>query len=1132
ITCRVCVSMLEVYLEDVFDLFSNRKQVTVRKDYLDNSFHVVGAKSIPVRQYKDVEELLQRAEALRTFAATAIHARSSRAHALFQLELYTTFESTDIAPRTAKILLADLAGCERIKLAQTETGIPFEEARNINLSLLSLGSCIEAVTMRKGSSQNIPEFRNSTLTKLLKEYLGGNSVSSIVVTVGPSVRDARLSVQSLRFADRAMKVVTHAKINTVKPITEFDDADGSEDKVREAYNKKKEALHVEFQVQSELQKLQNKITILECQLMNSVDDEVVARLQEEISTYQKSLADADLELQQQRRVLYDSEVMLEEQLKELNTRMQEMIEENEETTENLLAECRKKHTERLEVEQKRHEEEVDVLLKSHEFELERINQLLQDSDTKCAELTTTLFKTKEDLRKTDGLVDEMQMALEELGEASKATETELYGYVEQLRSENSRLSTAIDTLRQQLKESEASVEDRDNRLKEHEESLDTLRQQLKESEASVEDRDNRLKEHETSLDTLRQQLKESEASVEDRDNRLKEHETSLDTLRQQLKESEASVEDRDNRLKEHETSLDTLRQQLKESEASVEDRDNRLKEHETSLDTLRQQLKESEASVEDRDNRLKEHETSLDTLRQQLKESEASVEDRDNRLKEHETSLDTLRQQLKESEASVEDRDNRLKEHETSLDTLRQQLKESEASVEDRDNRLKEHETSLDTLRQQLKESEASVEDRDNRLKEHETSLDTLRQQLKESEASVEDRDNRLKEHEKSLDTLRQQLKESEASVEDRDNRLKEHEKSLDTLRQQLKESEASVEDRDNRLKEHETSLDTLRQQLKESEASVEDRDNRLKEHEESLDTLRQQLKESEASVEDRDNRLKEHEESLDTLRQQLKESEASVEDRDNRLKEHETSLDTLRQQLKESEASVEDRDNRLKEHEESLDTLRQQLKESETTVVVLTADLKQLKEKMFIDQADLKERIAFLEVELKRCEEKGAYYSALVDEMQAELHCANERVAAMSDQVQNMEVRVFDVCGYMFEAFSVKCQDTVSAFASFTKGVTEDLTKGTTERLRLLAEVVELRSSTVARKAATQRRASAVSSLVQSAQEILSKIADEVEDVDNFSDRSAVVASFVNSPKESWGADLSPRFTEESLTC
>lgn len=248
----VTMSMWELYLEDVYDLLQSRKKLAVRQD-TPSSFCVVGQREVPVRSYSEVLDLIKDGECLRTTAATAMNSRSSRAHTLFQLKITT---QSKVGVKVAKVVLADLAGCERIKVAKTDKGTALDEACNINLSLLSLGNCIEAAVQRskqgKGT-ENMGEFRQSVLTKLLKEFIGGNSRTAIMCTIAPTLADSHLSMQALRFANRAKQIQNHATVNLqlTKSVADLSISgmDWEVAGVREAYALKVDLLKKECSVE-------------------------------------------------------------------------------------------------------------------------------------------------------------------------------------------------------------------------------------------------------------------------------------------------------------------------------------------------------------------------------------------------------------------------------------------------------------------------------------------------------------------------------------------------------------------------------------------------------------------------------------------------------------------------------------------------------------------------------------------------------------------------------------------------------------------------------------------------------------------------------------------------------------------
>lgn len=110
---------------------------------------------------------------------------------------------------SATLFLVDLAGSERVKKTGA-SGDRLEEAKNINFSLSALGNCINSLT-EKGIKHT--PFRDSKLTRLLQDSLGGNSRTSMIVNIGPSFKHADETLMSLKFAERAKKVENKPVVN-------------------------------------------------------------------------------------------------------------------------------------------------------------------------------------------------------------------------------------------------------------------------------------------------------------------------------------------------------------------------------------------------------------------------------------------------------------------------------------------------------------------------------------------------------------------------------------------------------------------------------------------------------------------------------------------------------------------------------------------------------------------------------------------------------------------------------------------------------------------------------------------------------------------------------------------------------
>lgn len=216
---KVEVSYMEIYNEKVRDLLDpkgSRQTLKVREHSVLGPY-VDGLSKLAVTSYKDIESLMSEGNKSRTVAATNMNEESSRSHAVFKITLTHTLydvKSGTSGEKVGKLSLVDLAGSERA----TKTGAAgdrLKEGSNINKSLTTLGLVISALA-DQGAGKNKNKFvpyRDSVLTWLLKDSLGGNSKTAMVATVSPAADNYDETLSTLRYADRAKHIVNHAVVN-------------------------------------------------------------------------------------------------------------------------------------------------------------------------------------------------------------------------------------------------------------------------------------------------------------------------------------------------------------------------------------------------------------------------------------------------------------------------------------------------------------------------------------------------------------------------------------------------------------------------------------------------------------------------------------------------------------------------------------------------------------------------------------------------------------------------------------------------------------------------------------------------------------------------------------------------------
>ncbi|XP_047216718.1 kinesin-like protein KIF13A isoform X2 [Girardinichthys multiradiatus] len=218
-TFKVEVSYMEIYNEKVRDLLDpkgSRQSLKVREHKVLGPY-VDGLSQLAVTSFEDIEVLMSEGNKSRTVAATNMNEESSRSHAVFSIIVTQTLydlQSGNSGEKVSKMSLVDLAGSERVSKTGA-AGERLKEGSNINKSLTTLGLVISALADQsagKGKAKFVP-YRDSVLTWLLKDNLGGNSKTAMIATVSPAADNYEETLSTLRYADRAKRIVNHAVVN-------------------------------------------------------------------------------------------------------------------------------------------------------------------------------------------------------------------------------------------------------------------------------------------------------------------------------------------------------------------------------------------------------------------------------------------------------------------------------------------------------------------------------------------------------------------------------------------------------------------------------------------------------------------------------------------------------------------------------------------------------------------------------------------------------------------------------------------------------------------------------------------------------------------------------------------------------
>ncbi|XP_051547985.1 kinesin-like protein KIF21A isoform X2 [Myxocyprinus asiaticus] len=243
---KISAQFLELYNEEVLDLFDNTRDMEMRKqkshikihEDASGSIYTVGLTTRTVCSETEMMQCLKLGALSRTTASTQMNVQSSRSHAIFTIHICqvrvcepaeisadqdsetdnrlanNSSEMEEFETLTAKFHFVDLAGSERLKRTGA-TGDRAKEGISINCGLLALGNVISALGDRSKRSTHVP-YRDSKLTRLLQDSLGGNSHTVMIACISPSDQDFMETLNTLKYANRARNIKNRVMVNQDK----------------------------------------------------------------------------------------------------------------------------------------------------------------------------------------------------------------------------------------------------------------------------------------------------------------------------------------------------------------------------------------------------------------------------------------------------------------------------------------------------------------------------------------------------------------------------------------------------------------------------------------------------------------------------------------------------------------------------------------------------------------------------------------------------------------------------------------------------------------------------------------------------------------------------------------------------
>lgn len=652
---HIKVSYFEIYMDKIKDLLDiSKDNLTVHEDKNRVPF-VKGATERFVCNPEEVMALIEEGKQNRHISVTNMNEHSSRSHSVFLINVKQENEETQ-KQLTGKLYLVDLAGSEKVSKTGAE-GQTLDEAKNINKSLSALGNVISALA--DGNKSHIP-YRDSKLTRILQESLGGNSRTTIIICGSPASFNEYETKSTLEFGRRAKTIKNTVIVNEVLTAEEWkrryererDKATKLKNQLIRAENeltrwRNGEAVPRDEQLDLSVQNVSN--------LSESVQDLNQALQATQLSANsfagsQQMSQEERMRIEEMRARLYaqldDKEEEISRQANQIE-RLKTQLHEQEE-----LLTITKKQREQLENDCKLSKDEVKRLLAA----LVEVAQNFDDKEAQLKEKMNQIEQLNKELSVRSSSMNNVQGELEQIKESNNVQLRRLSEMLTNFLKElndiaevlgTSPASTNIDSLSANFTNPSTPVQEISNRLEDEftvarlyinkmKSEVKTLVAKCNQLNSFNEENTKRLQATEKELDELRLSLTQHEArtatlqaSMRDIENKKRTLEESVDQLREECAKLKAQEEMHIMTSKEREKEKDSAEQIKTALETQIE---KHREAHQKQLSELRDEIAAKEAAIEQlKDANQKfvlaqeKNQIDLDKLREEVEQKSAQL---------------------------------------------------------------------------------------------------------------------------------------------------------------------------------------------------------------------------------------------------------------------------------------------------------------------------------------------------------------------------------------------------------------------------------------------------------------------------------------------------------------------------
>ena len=688
---KIEVSIIEIYKEQVNDILDPKKTNLnlIENKLKKKNLTIENLTSINVTTENELNDIIYKGTIKRNTNSSTMKEYTAKSHNIIIITIYRYYKDKNCL-NTGTLYLCDLEGSEKITKMNPVEGENIEEQKLVNKSLSALASVVQSLSVKNDTIFHVP-YRDSKLTRILSECLGGSAYTTLILTCTQNEYNLSETRNTLLFGERAKKIrnkpVINIELNADKnPIIKelLNKRNEEENNFDEKERIAQKNAEIKRRYENEIYDLKNQIKQLKEN--RDMDLNVIQELKENINI---------LESDKQNLKSTKEKLMIKEnELKDMNKKIKDLkkkSEKDEEIIEKLKGEGNKlrkandnikylemeKENYIQQVEEKENEiKNLEENMREKEQNLEKLNSELEDKKTDIKSLQIKYDKMEKDYINQINNKSQIMKELENNIEAEKNEKKKQIKLNQELNDNLTEANNKINNYENKIKEQSRYMKNNNNEIEELKNEILNLKKKIETLEKAKQDL---IKEHGIEVDKLQKEIFNLKSVINKLKSELKSKDNNMLYLNEEKEKLEKIKEDYITEIKEKESEIQNKTNQLNNLKDEIQQKNNLINNTDN-------KLKYQNNNINDLNKRLIEKKEDNEKLSQEIRQLKNAISDKDF---ENEKLQKTILELTQELNTTKEKSENKITSLETQIDDMEKKIKTNKGVIEQSDTKIK-----------------------------------------------------------------------------------------------------------------------------------------------------------------------------------------------------------------------------------------------------------------------------------------------------------------------------------------------------------------------------------------------------------------------------------------------------------